>query len=57
MAVTELDSFIRKYNQLWQAGLTAHLNMDTHAGIACVGLRVQLGHDVPGPLHRQGHQH
>ena len=56
MAVTELDTFIKKFNQLWQAGLTAHLDLDTHAGSAWVGLRVQLGHVSPGPLHHQAHQ-
>ena len=49
MVVTELDSFIRKFHQLWQAGLTAHLDLDTHAGTAWVGVCVQLGHQVPGP--------
>ena len=54
MAVTEVDSFVRKFHRLWKAGLTAHLDLDTHAGNAWVGLRVQLGH-VHGPLHQQGH--
>ena len=52
MVVTELDSFVQKFHQLWRAGLNAHLDLDTHAGNAWVGLRVQLGH-VPGPLHHQ----
>ena len=55
MIVTELDSFVQKFHQLWKAGLNAHLDLDTHAGIAWVGLRVQLGH-VPGPLHHQAPQ-
>ena len=54
MAVTEVDTFIRKFHQLWKSGVTAHLDLDTHAGNAWVGLRVQLGH-VPGPLHHQVH--
>ena len=45
---------MQKFHQLWKAGLNAHLDLDTHAGIAWVGLRVQLGH-VPGPLHHQAH--
>ena len=57
MAATELDSFIWKFNQLWKAGITAHLDLDTHAGSAWVGLRVQLGHVAPGPLHQQVYQH
>jgi hypothetical protein len=51
MFVTELDTFVRKFHQLWNDGLTAHLDLDTHAGKAWVGLRVQLGH-VPGPPHQ-----
>ena len=52
MLVTELDTFVHKFHQLWNAGYNAHLDLDTHAGLAWVGLRVQLGH-VPGPLHHQ----
>ena len=48
MVVTELDSFLNKFHQLWKDGFTAHLDLDTHAGNAWVGLRVQLGHQVPG---------
>ena len=51
MFVTELDTFVRKFHQLWNDGLTAHLDLDTHAGNAWVGLRVQLG-QVPGPPHQ-----
>ena len=57
MAATELNAFICKFHQLWQAGLTAHLDVDTHAGNAWVGLRVQLGHHVPGPIHCQVNPH
>ena len=56
MAVTELDSFVKKFYQLWNAGHVAHLDVDSYAGKAWVGLRVQLGH-APGPLHQQVHQH
>ena len=58
MHVTELDSFVHKFKQLWKAGHTAHLDLDTHAGNVWVGLRVQLGHThqpsqpVPPPPHR-----
>ena len=38
----ELKSFIQKFKQLRGAGLTAHLDLDTHAGQAWVGLRVML---------------
>ena len=56
MYVNELQSFIFKFHQLWEAGVTAHLDLDTHAGQAWVGLRAQLG-NVPGPLHQhQRHQ-
>ena len=52
MHMTELQSFICKFHHLWEAGFTAHLNLDTHAGQAWVGLRVQLG-QVPDPGHQQ----
>ena len=45
---TELDTFIQKFHQLWNDGHTAHLDLDTCAGKAWVGLHVQLGH-APGP--------
>ena len=35
MFVTELDSFVYKFHQLWNAGHSAHLDLDTH-GLACV---------------------
>ena len=47
---TELESFIQKFHQLWNAGFSAHLDLDCHAGVASVGLRLQLGHPPPpGP--------
>ena len=52
-AITELDTFIHKFNQLWHSGLNAHLNLESHAGQACFGLHLQLG-DVPGPPHGTG---
>ena len=58
--LNELQSFITKFHQLCKAGATAHLDLDTHAGQAWVGLRVQLGqpgqpHQYPpqSPTHRQ----
>ena len=45
--VTELDTFIQKFYQLWNDGHTAHLDLDTCAGKVWVGLRVYLGH-APG---------
>ena len=44
MSVQEINSFVQKFHQLWNDGFSAHLDMDTHAGEAWVGLRVQLGH-------------
>ena len=54
MFITELDTFVKKFHQLWNDGMTAHLDLDTHAGDAWVGLRVRLG-PVPGPLHHEVH--
>ena len=53
--MTEVETFVRKFHQLWNDGVTAHLNLDTHGGQAWVGLRVHLGGHVPGPLHRPVH--
>jgi hypothetical protein len=52
MVITELDTFLQKFSQLWHAGHRAHLDLETHAGRAWVGLCVQLGH-APGYLHQQ----
>ena len=54
MVATELDTFVLKFHQLWKAGQTAHLDLDTCDGQAWVGLRVQLGH-VPCPPHHDLH--
>ena len=43
MASSEIEDFLKKFHQLWSNGLTAHLDLDTHAGQAWVGLRVKLG--------------
>ena len=56
MDVTELDSFVKKFHQLWKAGFTVHLDLDAHAGKAWVGICAQLG-DAPGPVHQQFHPH
>ena len=45
-----LETFIQKFNQLRRAGETPILDLDTHADVAQVGLRVQHGH-TPGPVH------
>ena len=47
MFVTELDSFVQKFQQLWNAGLNAHLDRDTRGGYAWVSLH--LHH--PQPVH------
>ena len=54
----EINSCIVKFKQLWKSGLSAHLDLDTSAGKAWVGLRLQLG-DSPHPQHHQEdhHQH
>ena len=57
MFVNELDSFVKKFHQLWSAGHSAHLDLESHAGRPWVGLRVQLGPAPPGPLHHPLHPH
>ena len=44
MVSQEIDSFVKKFRQLWSAGFCAHLDLDSNAGEAWVGLRVNLGH-------------
>ena len=46
--MTKLDTFVKKFKDLWKAGIGAHLDVDTFAGEAWVGLPVRLGH-APGP--------
>ena len=48
MNSSELETFIVKFRNLWKAGLDAHLDIESHAGQAWVGLRVRLGPE-PGP--------
>ena len=55
MDTSELDSFVQHFKQLWLSGSSAHLDVDTCAGQAWVGLRVRLG-DAPRPLHQAQHQ-
>ena len=51
MAEQEIDSFIKKFKFLWKSGFDAHMDVDTHAGQAWVGLRVGLGvHGPPQPI-------
>ena len=38
----ELHPFKNMFHQLWKAGDTAHLNLDTHTGQAWIGLRTPL---------------
>ena len=45
MSSSEIQSFINKFHQLRRAGLTAHLNLDTHAGKAWMGLRIVINPD------------
>ena len=34
MLITELDTFVRKFHQLWNDGVTAHLDLNTMPGWA-----------------------
>ena len=53
--MTEVETFVKRFHQLWNDGVTAHLDLDTRGGEAWVGLCVHLGGQVPGPLHRPVH--
>ena len=43
-----------QFKNLWKSGFDAHLDIESHAGQAWVGIHVRLGHE-PGPA--QQHQH
>ena len=53
---SELQSFLWKFHQLRKSGVTAHLDVDTHAGQAWVGLRVMLGPIQHQPSSSQRHR-
>eukprot|EP00092_Neocalanus_flemingeri_P078449 GFUD01097580.1.p1 GENE.GFUD01097580.1~~GFUD01097580.1.p1 ORF type:complete len:227 (-),score=45.55 GFUD01097580.1:81-761(-) len=55
MFVAKLDSFVQKFQQLWNAGFIAHLDLESCAGNAWVGLRLQLGHTQHPHHHRVPH--
>ena len=48
-AKTELETFVQKFQQLWKCGLDAHLEVESRAGQAWVGLHLRLG-DEPGTV-------
>ena len=52
MASQEIHLFVEKFHQLWKAGPTTHLDIDTHAGEAWMGVRVKLGYGCEH--HREG---
>ena len=48
-AMTELVSFVLKFKQLWKVGLDAHLDIESRAGQAWVGLHLRLADEL-GPV-------
>ena len=50
MLVNELETFVKKFEQLWRSGHNVHLDVDSQAGNASVSLHLQLGR-YPGPIH------
>ena len=45
--IFELNSFVNKFVNLWQAGRSASLKLDSQAGQASVTLHLDLGQSVP----------
>ena len=45
--LAEINSFVSKFSSLWKTGKDACLQIETHAGQACVTLRLGLG-EYPG---------
>ena len=44
----ESDYFLKKFKDLWQSGLDAHIVVETHAAQSLVDLCVRIGH-ATGP--------
>ena len=44
MHVSELDTFIDKFKQLWYCGLDAHLKLDKHGLVFTFELELNLDH-------------
>ena len=59
MANNEIDSFVRKFKVLCQAGRSATLTLSSDAGKASLNLQVDLGslHDDGLRLHQHPHKH
>ena len=59
MANNEIDSFVRKFKVLCQAGRSATLTLSSDAGNASLNLQVDLGslHDDGLRLHQHPHNH
>ena len=51
---SELASFVKKFENLWQSGRNATLHMETRAGNAFVNLYLDLGHAQDHHGHRNG---
>ena len=49
--IFELNSFVHKFVNLWQAGRNASLKLDSQAGQASVTLQLDLGQQVPPSQH------
>ena len=58
MIVSEIDNFVKKFKNLWTSGYDAHLDINSHAGKAWIGLRLRLG-EYPGgePVYNHGNPH
>ena len=51
----QLSNFLRKFQEVWQAGKDARLFLECHAGQAVLNLHVRLEHPLPPP--QQHHHH
>ena len=46
---TEIDSFVRKFKSLRDAGLEASFNLETKLGEVVISIRCKVGRDIPLP--------
>ena len=49
----KLNTFINIFHHLWNSGDTAHLDLNTHAGQAWVGIRTPLGYPGQNQQYQQ----
>ena len=50
MVHLEIDSFVKKFEALWSAGLEASLSLESKLGELCISLNCKVGRPLPPPM-------